>query len=1131
MSDIITTNGKSTTTAANGGKKRKSGERRGIRLNPAIDNVKALGVDVSGSSNGLGRAGGVDAGVGMDAACQMAQDTAAFDLSKRPAHLMGTDKHPLRYASAQIRNLGAPETLIAAVTYAAHDWHVFPLAEGSKKPLAGSAGLKAATTDRTQHIAWFDDGEYFRAGGNPKHNIGIATGATDAGYDLVVLDVDTKDGKDGGAVLRALEGVHGALPDTLMQTTPSGGLHYLFKVAAGAGIGIGTDVFKAHGRGLDVRGEGGYIVASPSEVDGKPYTWRNDLLLAELPGAWVQALRGECPAGGKRGAVSASNGERAQVVRGELLPMPEDVQAALAEHAVPSSVGRVEWLQVLSVLSAFVDGENAARKWSSSGEYADKFNEAEFSRAWAEVHGGWNDGVPMAPGVLFNLVQAQGTGWKTPEQRRKAAQAAAQPRAQAEASGVPWTLGDVPEYLQPLQPHTDAAVSVQALGGEELEAAAQATLREVTATAEAVWARAQRSAAVGHDAEWLFIAGMLAMNADWVKYQVEHNPIPKGRGSKYHTKMGTVRAVIMHSGGRKPAKAEDVNMDLFMPDYVGGTADAVTRLACRLMLDRDAAQGNTPTADERARVRRVFEISQLGLWWRENATNISKEWTGWSLKSAVDNGLSRATRYTDHTSKAVSGQAIGSGQRDSAGGGLVSSGSAPNSDRVAVLADLREKARAPFDAAASNRTRVDFANPLADGTVPWLDWSRTKNPYPTPTAENVGLLIMHYGARVRLNEMNHACEYEFLGVDAGQHEDALNQVWLLAKKNGLHWRRDEVDTALTAWARQNSFHPAKEWISSKAWDGVSRVQALADSVTVSDGQRDNWLMYFERWALGAINALYATAGGASKHMLVLQGAQSTGKTRWFRTLAGGKPVCKDGVMLNVKDKDSVAETLTWWLVELGELEATYTTRQLAELKAFTTKQTDEYRTPYARKSNTYHRRTAFVGTVNKEEALADYTGNTRFATVTAEHITVDHGVDVQQFWAEILHIWNTGTDDQRRHWLTKAEEAKMEHQNARYTTRGTLHDYLELAYEWDAEGMAQMHASANVLDQTNFHHFATIYNVIADVGGPRISTQAQKNEVGAALRQLGAIVPSNARWKNGARGKGAYLPPRVRMTL
>ncbi|MBJ6609911.1 MAG: bifunctional DNA primase/polymerase [Candidatus Thiothrix moscowensis] len=1021
MSSHDTTNsGKSTTTAANGGKKRKSGERRGIRLNPAIDNVKALGVDVSGSSNGLGRAGGVDAGVGMDAACQMAQDTAAFDLSKRPAYLMGKAVPELDRLCAQIRSLHAPETLIAAVTYAAHGWRVFPLAEDSKIPLAGSDGFKAATTDRTQHIAWFDDGEYFeyfRAGGNPRLNVGIATGATEAGYDLVVLDVDVKGGKDGNAVLKALEGAYGALPATLVQNTPSGGLHYLFRVAADAGIRCGTDVFKAHGSGLDVRGDGGYIVASPSEVDGKPYTWRNDLLLAELPGAWVQALRGECPAGGKRGAVSASNGERAQVVRGELLPMPEDVQAALAEHAVPSSVGRVEWLSVLSVLSAFVDGENAARKWSSSGEYADKFNEAEFSRAWAEVHGGWNDGVPMAPGVLFNLVQAQGTGWKTPEQRRKAAQAAAQPRAQAEASGVPWTLGDVPEYLQPLQPHTDAAVSVQALGGEELEAAAQATLREVTATAEAVWARAQRSAAVGHDAEWLFIAGMLAMNADWVKYQVEHNPVPSGRSSPYLTSKGTIRAVIMHSDGSKPQTAETVDMERFTPDWAGGTADAVTRLAGRLMLQRDAARGSAPTATENVLVHKVVEISTLGMWWVDSAASISAERNGWSLKSAVGSGLARAKRYSTNTQAALS---------------------------------------------KSGRGLITGEIPKTGGRLSWIDKELTHHGgavgelLDTPTSDQIESLLGVYGCRAVFDEMRgkvavHGLPKRFMKLD-----DIVTAIRELATRHGTEWRKADVTDFLKLLANGTGYHPALEWVRRIPWDGVDRFGALLATVEPEEDYGGLWRIGLHRWCMGAVRCLVQPEGMRGVPTIVFYApAGGEGKDMWQSSLCPleyqARPNGFDPGNLNW-----MLAALNGWLGIFPEITTQSRKADIEHVKAFLTADKDSYTSKYEMDVNDRLRRTVYLASTNESDYLADRTGtNRRFITIAVKSINYRHSIDMQQFWAQMLHTfeaaWAVSDEQVHRYWLEGEESRLLAKVNEMHTVDDLLEDQIKELWDFDDE--------------------------------------------------------------------------------
>ncbi|MFM7010268.1 MAG: VapE domain-containing protein, partial [Betaproteobacteria bacterium] len=434
-----------------------------------------------------------------------------------------------------------------------------------------------------------------------------------------------------------------------------------------------------------------------------------------------------------------------------------------------------------------------------------------------------------------------------------------------------------------------------------------------------------------------------------------------------------------------------------------------------------------------------------------------------------------------------------------------------------LMGKLRELYAKPWHETEHLAGDVDFSKRMADD-VEFLQYSDGKYPRPLCTAENVALLLGYYGCRARHNEMRHMMEYEGFGVGEGDHEGALSLVWRLVMCNGLPWEMPTVDRMLQTWAGEYKFHPVKDWIGSKPWDGESRIEALADTITVADGQRDMWLIYLRRWLLGAINALYSKQGGASKHMLVLQGAQSAGKTSWFRKLAGGNPVCKDGVMLDVKNKDSVRETLTWWLIELGELEATYQTRQIAELKAFVTKQSDEWRDPFARRQNVYPRRTAFVGTVNKDEPLADFTGNTRFATVTAEKINYTHDVDMQQVWAEVLSIWLHGTDEEKRHYLSRDEEKLMEAQNERYVANGVAFDVVEFAFDWSDKGKAEMQRAHEVRDRSHFMAAAEIYQWLEAVGY-KVVGQSQKNEVGHALTKLGAIKD------RGTGGvKGYWLP-------
>jgi hypothetical protein len=113
----------------------------------------------------------------------------------------------------------------------------------------------------------------------PSANIGIATGR---GSGLVVLDVDFRAG--GDASLAALVDQHGPLPETACVHTGGGGLHYYFAHPGGTVRNSASML----GAGLDIRGDGGYVVAPPSvHVSGATYTWALACPSAQLP-TWMR---------------------------------------------------------------------------------------------------------------------------------------------------------------------------------------------------------------------------------------------------------------------------------------------------------------------------------------------------------------------------------------------------------------------------------------------------------------------------------------------------------------------------------------------------------------------------------------------------------------------------------------------------------------------------------------------------------------------------------------------------------------------------------------------------------------------------------------------------------------------------
>jgi len=152
-------------------------------------------------------------------------------------------------------------------------------------------GLKDASKDPAHVARWWSMW--------PEANIGLACGAISG---LVIIDVDGAEGEDS---FRGLEAELGPLPATVEALTGKG-RHLYFNHPGG----IVRPTAGILGPGVDVRGDGSYVVAPPSlHATGRRYTWEaehhiEDIALADLPEAWAHRLRADKPRG-KRPAEEA----------------------------------------------------------------------------------------------------------------------------------------------------------------------------------------------------------------------------------------------------------------------------------------------------------------------------------------------------------------------------------------------------------------------------------------------------------------------------------------------------------------------------------------------------------------------------------------------------------------------------------------------------------------------------------------------------------------------------------------------------------------------------------------------------------------------------------------------------------
>jgi hypothetical protein len=209
-------------------------------------------------------------------------------------------------------------TLEAALDYLEWGWAPVPAARRGKRPLVAWRPFQERAPQAAEVEEWFARW--------PGANVALVTGAR-AG--LVVLDVDP--GHGGTESLAELEARHGALEPTVEALTGGGGRHLYFAHPGG-------EVRNRTGLapGLDLRGDGGLIVAPPSlHPGGRRYLWRDGRVPGQVPLAPLPRWLVEPPAapGERAGHPPAHWRELAR----------EGVEAGQRNAALASFTGHLLW--------------------------------------------------------------------------------------------------------------------------------------------------------------------------------------------------------------------------------------------------------------------------------------------------------------------------------------------------------------------------------------------------------------------------------------------------------------------------------------------------------------------------------------------------------------------------------------------------------------------------------------------------------------------------------------------------------------------------------------------------------------------------------------------------------------------
>lgn len=392
---------------------------------------------------------------------------------------------------------------------------------------------------------------------------------------------------------------------------------------------------------------------------------------------------------------------------------------------------------------------------------------------------------------------------------------------------------------------------------------------------------------------------------------------------------------------------------------------------------------------------------------------------------------------------------------------------------------------APFDPKPSEPMVVDIHSPLPDCN------SKGK---PLGTIENLQAIIQRLRYTVRYNVITK--REEILVPDSSftvdnAAEASINELISWCCRFGFP--TGNIQGFVTRIADEHQFNPIMEWITSKPWDGKPRFEKFA--ATIKSGDEELKTKLLKRWMLSAVAAVASPTGVSAHGVLVLQGNQYIGKTKWFKSLVPKQmqQYIQDGLILDPRDRDSKMACIRNWLVELGELDATFRKADIANLKAFITQDRDVMRRAYARTESEFARRTVFFASVNPKEYLHDPTGNRRFWTIEANEIDHSHSIDMQQVWAEVHAMYQNGDG-----WFLSGDEMDLLNQhNSDFETADPIEMMIREKFDFNLP----------------CHRKLTVMEILKEIGIEKPSRR-ELNECGTAIRR---VTKSDGRRSNGKK--------------
>lgn len=259
-------------------------------------------------------------------------------------------------------------------------------------------------------------------------------------------------------------------------------------------------------------------------------------------------------------------------------------------------------------------------------------------------------------------------------------------------------------------------------------------------------------------------------------------------------------------------------------------------------------------------------------------------------------------------------------------------------------------------------------------------------------------------------------------------------VHLLIRKHilnseGVSYSLSAIEEMVDTIALMNWNHPIRNYLDSLVWDGNPRIETLFHrffGVENNPYSRATGRKFFT----AAVKRVFEP-GCKFDYMLIFEGEQGLGKSTFFKALTGKEWFCE--VTGNLQNENQVEENLRGkWIAEFSEMDS-FSKADSTRCKAFISRDTDRFRTPYQPLSRDHPRQIVFYGTTNEEQYLKDTSGNRRYwplrvnskYSIGPKYMELEAVKIKDQVWAEAKHLYNLHKADPMAHTLFMEGEEEV----------------------------------------------------------------------------------------------------------